>query len=256
MYACVRTDVNRGMHARRLWFMPCRVPLPVWALALMLLPASLLLITVFTLPFVLRRWHVVCYTVAVFLLGVSLYAALQLLRRSGAVRFEHSDSLSQDRWRPLTLSVALAAFPSFLVTVGVLSGLPKLHALLVLCCTAAAVLLFTTMFLVVVKRGLKQEVDGRYGSHGAGPGSGVGWAIGGVMSRTVSSAAANLESIPESDAAMQAPLMRAFLQDSLVHLEDEKALLVRSESNSTDHGVAPIEELTTGDVADTPSPLG
>jgi hypothetical protein len=230
--------------------MLCRVPLPVWALALMLLPASILLMTVLALPFVLRQWHVVYYTTAVFFLGVSLYAALQVLRRSGAVQFEHSDSLSRDRWQPLTLSIALATLPSFLVTVGVLKALPHPHWLHVLSCTAAAMLLFTTAFLVIVKRGLKQEVDGQHGLHGVGLGSGVGWAIGGFMPRAVSGSA-NLESIPEYDAAAQSPLMRAFLQDSLVHVEDEK-VLAHSENHSPSCEDPPVDEVSAGLVAHTP----
>lgn len=202
----------------------------------MLLPAICLLITVFSLPFVLRQWHVVVYTVAVFLLGISLYAALQLLRRSGAVHFEYSESLSKDRWRPQTLSVALAALPTFLLTIALRMALPKQPILLVVCCGAAVCLVTTSVFMVVVTRGLKREEDDYHRLHGVSAVAGVSVATGGGMSRGLSGTLrpSHLESIPETDAASQAPLMRAFLQDSLVSVEDENALLAHSDTGCDD----------------------
>lgn len=211
----------------------------------MLLPASILLITVFCLPFVMGQWHVVLYTVAVFLLGISLYAALQLARRSGAVRFEHSESLSQDIWRPITLSVALAALPSFLVAVAIRSILPKLHVLPLGCCIAAAGLAISAMFMVVVTRVLKLEVEACHSLHGGGGIAGMPVPPGPGTLRHP-----HLASIPEADAAAQAPLMRAFLQDSLVSVEDEKALLAHSDSQNSlsEDATGADEHVVLGDV--------
>lgn len=226
----------------------CRVPLPVWALVLMLLPASMLLFAVLFLPFVMGQWNVVLYTVAVFLLGISLYAALQLARRSGAVRFEHSDSLSQDRWRPSTLSLALAALPSFLVAVALRSALPKLHALRLGCCIAAAVLVISATLRVVVARALRREAEEFHGLHGDGAAAGGTGAAGAGMSGCLSG---QLRSIPETDAGTQAPLMKAFLQDSLVSVEDGKALLEPSDSQSSlcEDGNVADEHVSLGGVS-------
>ena len=230
----------------------------MWALVLMLLPASMLLFAVFFLPFVMGQWHVMLYTVAVFLLGISLYAALQLARRSGAVRFEHSDSLSQDRWRPSTLSLALAALPSFLVAVALRSAFPKLHALRLGCCIGAAVLVISAAFRVVVARALRREAEAFHGLHGDGAAAGVTGAAGAGMSGRLSGQLRHpiLESIPETDAGTQAPLMKAFLQDSLVSVEDGKALLEPSASQSSlcEHGSAADEHVSMGGVSGESAP--
>lgn len=204
-----------------------KVPLPVWALCLMLLPASGLLVTLILLHVVMRQWHVVLYTVAVLLLGISLYAGLQMLRRAGTVQFEYSESLSRDRWRPGTLSMALAALPTFLVGV-VLESVLHLSGLPLVLCTAAAGVGIISVVLLLIPRMLKREGDWHYGPYAALNGataSGVPGAHAGGLSRGVSAAwPGTLQSIPETDAA-QAPLMRAFLQDSLVSVSGEKGLL-------------------------------
>lgn len=226
----------------------------------MLLPASILLITVFSLPFVLRQWHVVFYTLAVFLLGVSLYAALQLLRRSRVVNFEHSESLSQDRWRSQTLAVALAALPTFLFSISLGTALPHLSLLLLVCCTAAVGAAISATFMMVVTRALKREPDPCSGPHG-GAVAGVSVAAGCGISRVLSATlrpgqgASSLESIPETDAAAQAPLMRAFLQDSLISVEDEKALFAHSASQNGSHGDDDGEGDLTTNLLDEPSSL-
>lgn len=193
----------------------------------MLLPASGLLVTLILLHIVMRQWHVVLYTVAVLLLGISLYAGLQMLRRTGTVQFEYSESLSRDRWCPGTLSVALAALPTFLVGV-VLESVLHLSGLPLVLCTAAAGVGIILVVLLLIPRMLKREGDWHYGPYAALNGataSGVPGAHAGGLSRGVSAAwPGTLQSIPETDAA-QAPLMRAFLQDSLVSVNGEKGLL-------------------------------
>ena len=56
----------------------CRVPLPVWGLVLMLLPASVLLLVVLAVPFVTGDLPTVAWTLGAVLLGFVMYPALQV----------------------------------------------------------------------------------------------------------------------------------------------------------------------------------
>lgn len=60
---------------------PFRVPLPVWGLVLMLLPASVLLLTVLALPVLARDWRTIGATLGAVAAGLILYPLLQLARR-------------------------------------------------------------------------------------------------------------------------------------------------------------------------------
>lgn len=88
-------------------------------MAILLLPASALLLTVLVLPVLQRRWAVVIYTCAVALLGTFLYAALQLVRRTGAASFSHNEAIANERWSPGTLATCLALLPSMLAGLGI-----------------------------------------------------------------------------------------------------------------------------------------
>ena len=92
----------------------CRVPLPAWALPLMLLPASALLLTVLVLPALQRQWRIGAYTLGVALLGACAYALLQLLRRLRTLSFCHNELLAREFWPPALLAAALCAFPTYL----------------------------------------------------------------------------------------------------------------------------------------------
>ncbi|GFR49932.1 hypothetical protein Agub_g12036, partial [Astrephomene gubernaculifera] len=67
---------------------PYRVPLPVWGLILMLLPASLLLLVVLALPFINRDLPTVAWTLGAVALGFVMYPALQFAKARGWMEFE------------------------------------------------------------------------------------------------------------------------------------------------------------------------
>jgi hypothetical protein len=193
------------------------VPLPLWALVLMLVPASALLLTVFVLPFAQRQWSVVLYTAGVALLGVSLYALLQLLRRANWARFELSEALACDRWRPEALALAIAAFPAYLAAIVLHVTLKSTYPVLFVACVGAAGgLVGAGMLMFVIVCALRRE------SSMAAPLLPGSFASGGLAGQSPLRAP-NLESIPEASAA-EAPLMHAFLQDALVSVEDIKSL--------------------------------
>ncbi|MEW5303965.1 MAG: hypothetical protein WDW36_006608 [Sanguina aurantia] len=62
---------------------PYRVPLPTWAMVLVLTPATLLLFAVLALPIINRNWVVVWWTAATIVLGFVMYPLLQLAKRQG-----------------------------------------------------------------------------------------------------------------------------------------------------------------------------
>jgi hypothetical protein len=174
----------------------CRVPLPAWGLVIMLLPASALLLTVLVLPALERQWRIGLYTVGVALLGCCAYAALQLLRRLRLVSFCHNDAISNQRWRNEGLALALAAFPAYIAgnVLRFAFGLPAGVA-------AGAGLCVGCLLAVGVTAGL-------------------GWALRNEDNQVnMERDHSTLLSIPESGA--EAPLMRAFLQDSIVHSDQE-----------------------------------
>ncbi|KAG2428029.1 hypothetical protein HXX76_012014 [Chlamydomonas incerta] len=67
---------------------PYKVPLPVWGLVLMLLPASALLLVVLAVPFVTRDLPTVAWTLGAVLLGFVMYPALQFAKKRGWMVFE------------------------------------------------------------------------------------------------------------------------------------------------------------------------
>lgn len=66
---------------------PYRVPLPVWACALMLLPAVVLLMCLLVGPFVQGKMPVIVFTLAACLLGGVLHPLFQTARSRGWVAF-------------------------------------------------------------------------------------------------------------------------------------------------------------------------
>ncbi|MEW5319489.1 MAG: hypothetical protein WDW38_010637 [Sanguina aurantia] len=62
---------------------PYRVPLPTWAMVLLLTPATLLLFAVLALPIINKNWVVVWWTGATIVLGFVMYPLLQLAKRRG-----------------------------------------------------------------------------------------------------------------------------------------------------------------------------
>lgn len=62
---------------------PFRVPLPVWGLVLMLLPASALLLVVLALPVWNRDWRTIGTTLSAVAAGVVLYPLLGMARKRG-----------------------------------------------------------------------------------------------------------------------------------------------------------------------------
>ena len=66
---------------------PYRVPLPVWGLCAMLLPAALLLATVLLLPVVTGAWATAAATGAALVSGFALYPFLSWLREARVVEF-------------------------------------------------------------------------------------------------------------------------------------------------------------------------
>ena len=62
---------------------PFRVPMPVWGLVLMLLPASALLLTVLALPVWQRDWRTIGATLGAVVAGLILYPLLQVARKRG-----------------------------------------------------------------------------------------------------------------------------------------------------------------------------
>lgn len=65
----------------------CRVPLPTWALVLMLLPASSLLVVVLFLPFVTGDWQMVSVTLTAMVAGFVLYPLFQAAKEHGWCEF-------------------------------------------------------------------------------------------------------------------------------------------------------------------------
>lgn len=175
----------------------CRVPLPTWGLVAMLLPAAVLLLMVLVLPALQRQWRINLYTLGVILLGVFLYALLQLLRRTRAVAFCQNDTLARERWRPETLALALCALPGYLAALtlngltGLSAGVAAACGLAVGCILACFVVVGTTWVLAREDEPLSMDGD-----------------------RTV------LTSIPENGGD-EAPLLRTFLHDSVVTAEDK-----------------------------------
>jgi len=66
---------------------PYRVPLPTWALVLMLLPASALLLTVLALPLINLDYMNIAFTAAAAALGFILWPLLQMARERGWCEF-------------------------------------------------------------------------------------------------------------------------------------------------------------------------
>eukprot|EP00192_Tetraselmis_astigmatica_P024508 CAMPEP_0117685310 /NCGR_PEP_ID=MMETSP0804-20121206/21661_1 /TAXON_ID=1074897 /ORGANISM="Tetraselmis astigmatica, Strain CCMP880" /LENGTH=345 /DNA_ID=CAMNT_0005496553 /DNA_START=400 /DNA_END=1437 /DNA_ORIENTATION=+ len=66
---------------------PFKVPLPTWALALMLLPATLLLIFIVSNPFISLDLPIICFTLGSVVLGCLLYPLLGVARRRGWCEF-------------------------------------------------------------------------------------------------------------------------------------------------------------------------
>ncbi|KXZ49449.1 hypothetical protein GPECTOR_21g675 [Gonium pectorale] len=67
---------------------PYRVPLPVWGLVLMLMPASLLLLVVLAMPVVSGDLRTCAWTLGAVLLGFIMYPLLQVARKRGWADFE------------------------------------------------------------------------------------------------------------------------------------------------------------------------
>lgn len=74
--ACFLPHPHTRAHTRR-------VPLPTWAMVLVLTPATLLLFAVLALPIINRNWVVVWWTAATIVLGFVMYPLLQLAKRRG-----------------------------------------------------------------------------------------------------------------------------------------------------------------------------
>jgi hypothetical protein len=157
----------------------CRVPLPAWALPLMLLPASALLLTL-----------------GVALLGACAYALLQLLRRLRTLSFCHNDAIAIERWPAEYLAIALCAFPAYLVGV-FLFGMGHFSIGVSVGAGFACGCILACIGVVLLNHMLSRE-DEQVN-----------------MARDHSI----LLSIPES--GVEAPLMRAFLHDSIVHADQE-----------------------------------
>ena len=174
----------------------CRVPLPVWGLIIMLLPASALLLTVLVLPALQHQWRINLYTLGVVLLGVFLYALLQLLRRARTVAFCQNDTIARERWRPETLALALCALPGYLAALAC-SSLARMSAGVAAACGLAVGCILACFVVVGTTWALAREDE---------PSSMDG-------ERTV------LSSIPEN--GDEAPLLRAYLHDSVVTAEDK-----------------------------------
>ncbi|KAK9801360.1 hypothetical protein WJX73_010869 [Symbiochloris irregularis] len=66
---------------------PYRVPLPTWACALMLLPASALLLTLIGMPILQLDWLVIGWTLGAMIVGGCLYPLLQRARKDQWCRF-------------------------------------------------------------------------------------------------------------------------------------------------------------------------
>uniref|UniRef100_A0A383VUM4 Amino acid permease/ SLC12A domain-containing protein n=1 Tax=Tetradesmus obliquus TaxID=3088 RepID=A0A383VUM4_TETOB len=66
---------------------PYKVPLPTWALILMLTPASLLLMTILVIPVYERNWTMIATTLGAMLAGFVLYPLLNLAKERGWVAF-------------------------------------------------------------------------------------------------------------------------------------------------------------------------
>ncbi|KAI8466644.1 MAG: amino acid permease-domain-containing protein [Monoraphidium minutum] len=93
---------------------PYRVPLPVWGLCLMLLPATGLLLAVLVLPVLARDWLTVGATASALVSGFALYPLLTWLKESrlvdfGDLEFEFSHTLSGRRGRRGRRAAAAAA---------------------------------------------------------------------------------------------------------------------------------------------------
>lgn len=174
----------------------CRVPLPTWGLVLMLLPASLLLLTVLALPVLQHQWVIVLYTFGVLLLGFALYAVLQLLRRCRVVAFVHNPEVTMGRWSAGALAASLTAFPTFLLAVAIYAYV-RLDVGAAVACAIGAGCVIGAAVWGCVQLALRLEAD-RLGSRDLGE-----------------RYSTHLLSIPE--AGQEAPLMRAFLRDSIVH---------------------------------------
>ena len=172
------------------------MPLPTWGLVLMLLPASLLLATVLALPVLQHQWVIVLYTFGVLLLGCFLYAVLQLLRRCRVVIFVHNPEVSTGRWRAGALAAALTALPTFLFAV-LIYVYVRLDAGACAACAIGAGCVLGTAVWGGVCLALRLE-DTFLGSRDLGE-----------------RYSTHLLSIPE--AGQEAPLMRAFLRDSMAH---------------------------------------
>ena len=162
----------------------------------MLLPASALLLTVLVLPAIQRQWRIGAYTLGVAMLGCCLYALLQVLRRTKKISFFHNDALDAERWSVEALTLALCTFPSYLVVVvlrtafGLSFGIAAAVGFAAGCVLACAVVITLTW-------ALSAEDD----------------QVNMIRDRSV------LLSIPE--VGEQAPLMRAFLRDSVVNSEEQ-----------------------------------
>ncbi|GAX81476.1 hypothetical protein CEUSTIGMA_g8905.t1 [Chlamydomonas eustigma] len=70
---------------------PYRIPLPTWALCIMLLPATALLVTVIALPFLKLDYTTMLWTVGAGLSGFILWPLLQVAKRRGWCEFEEME---------------------------------------------------------------------------------------------------------------------------------------------------------------------
>lgn len=195
----------------------------MWALVLMLLPASLLLLAVIVLPFVMGQRHVVLYTVGVFLLGVTLHAVLQLMRRCRVVRFEPTEALAADRWRPESLAVALVACPAFCAALA-LNAFTRLDAVLSAAAAATAALIIAGGLTFAVVVALRRETL-------VNAAVAAGAAAAGAAAAAADGPTGGLTSIPEANANAEPRLMQAFLRDSIVNVESLSSLQQQSEAS-------------------------
>lgn len=167
----------------------------------MLTPASALLATVLVLPAIQKQWRIGIYTVGVALLGVGSYALLQILRRFRVVRFCSNDSLDVERWSAPTLALALSALPGYAVCVALRSAAGASLGVALGGGLASGCLLCAAL-VIALTHAIERD-DTKAQAH---------------MDRDRSA----LLSIPEvGPSAPQAPLMRAFLRDSVVHADQE-----------------------------------
>jgi hypothetical protein len=187
----------------------CRVPLPVWGLVLLLLPASALLLTVLILPILQHKWTVVLFTVGVALLGCFLYSILQLLRRTGAATFWHNEEMSTERWHPHNLAAALSALPAMLLVVVL-----KVCWGVGLGAAVSVGIAGGCLLACMVWGGISRVL------HGEDEGLVMG------LSR-LERDSSHLLSIPEVGTGIEAPSMSAFLRDAEAHMGSEEWRSIR-----------------------------